>query len=364
MKISLATISDVNNFGTHLQIYALSRVLSEMGHEVELVNYVRDHRNASSLLKGLVKSGKIFSIRSLYYLILDVAIKKRMDKFSSKHLSYSKKYVTLDELKKNPPKADIYLTGSDQVWNSIHNKGIDKIFYLDYAPQHSKCISYAASFGMDRIPADQIDITTKLLKKYSSIGVRENSALQIIQRLGFVNGEHVLDPTFLLTKDQWTDIASSKTPKGPYLLIYTVEPGYDDLLRISKIIAKEKGLRICMFTPGFSKQLKNDADDVFFFTTPDDFISLFVGASFVVVSSFHGTAFSINLNKQFILISPKQFNSRTDSILKLVGLESRCYLATNFDINGALIPIDYIPVNKVLNRERDLSISFLSKAIG
>ena len=259
------------------------------------------------------------------------------------------------------PDANIYLTGSDQVWNSNHNQGIDKVFFLSFVPQNIKKIAYAASFGKQELETWEIKETQYLLQRYQAISVRESSALKILQSLEIKNGWHVLDPTLLLSKEEWIEKCPHLNIKEKYLLIYSVEPNKNQLIEYAKLIADKLKLKIYLVEWGFKRQ--PGTDKMIHNISPLTLMSYFIQAEYIIASSFHGTAFAVNLNKQFISVAPNHFSTRANSLLKLVNLEDRFITNKEFDLNQALSYIDYAKVNTILEQQRKISISFLTHAI-
>ena len=367
MTVAIITILDNTNYGTYLQALATGLTIEKMGHEVELIHYTRPCMTPKGNSKAILEDRGI--LRWFYRCVLKSSKKvyELRDKdyeFLKKYLSVTKEYIGFDELKANPPEADVYLTGSDQVWNSFYNRGIDKSFYLDFVPNGAKRVSYAASIGMPEFPKDEVEETKSLLSKYQTITVREIAAKKILGNLGIVS-EVVLDPTLLLGKSDWENIAA-RFPfdeKEPYLLTYSVEYGKEDsyIKYYAQKIAAKKRLKIYHITYG-SCPYGNYYDKVFRYATPDQFLNLMLHASFVVVSSFHGTAFSINFNKPFITVSPKKFNSRIMSLLEITGLKSRMVSDNTVPIES-FGEIDYDIVNDKLEVERKKSITILNKII-
>ena len=291
-KVVIITIFDNNNFGTYLQVLALGKTLEAKGFNVEVVKYIRPTRtwiNTSIfyLNKNIVKD--------LYHFFLNIPLmfflRRKDHLFIKKYLPISKKYTSFVALKHNPPVADIYLTGSDQVWNSYYNGGIDRAFYLDFAPAGKDRIAYGASIGMSDFPENEKSTTKELLDQYKSISVREQQAKQILENIGLQNIEVVLDPTLLLTKTDWIklmDISVFKK-KEPYLLVYSVEgKNENELVKdIALKVAQNKKMPIyCVSSEGKLHGLKL-GEKRFTRATPPLFISLFAQADFAVVSSFH-----------------------------------------------------------------------------
>lgn len=365
-KAEIITIFDNTNFGTYLQALALALVIKKSGFEVEIVDYIRPGQSE--------KARKRFAnnfIKKVYYTFLEIPRWKKFRQdchaFVNRFVRLSKKqYTSYKELKDNPPLADIYVTGSDQVWNSIYNEGIDKSFYLDFAPLGHKRVAYAASIGMPEIPKGEVEETKRLLGKYSAITVREADASRILAGLGFKEVPVALDPTLLLDKSAWTDIARQfkQIKTEPYILVYSVEEKAQNELigYYARQLAHRHGWKIYEISYNSYHHRLKFADKHFLQVTPEVFLQLMLDAEFVIVSSFHGTAFSINFNKQFLTVTPNRFNSRVDNILSLCNLKNRLVTSSSFDID-ALRPIDYYKVNKIIFTERGRSLDLLENML-
>lgn len=367
MKVCVITVLDNTNFGTYLQALATCKAIEEVGHEAEVVRYTRKFMTPSGMSSNILKKRgllrwinrrylkpfkNIFRLRSLDY------------NFLAKHVSVTSEYIGFEHLQERPPAADLYLTGSDQVWNSVYNRGIDRSYYLDFAPKDKNRIAYAASIGMSEIPQDQLDVVRNLLSKYNAITVRETSSVDILSRIG-IKSSVVLDPTLLLNREQWVKYADQTQPsEEEYILTYSVEYGNEDSIieYYAKQVASRKKLKIYHVSYSGPSSMPTYADKVFPYATPDVFLRLMLGASFVIVSSFHGTAFAINFNKPFITVTPHRFNSRIDSLLSLTGLNSRKVSDCDIRIDD-MECIDYETVNNVLDDERKKSLFLLKSMI-
>lgn len=364
MKVAIITIIDNTNYGTYLQALATCHAINSLGHQAEIINYTRPCMTFFGNWIAIIKDRGVlrwFNRCILHYSKKARELRKRDLDFLKDNVIVTEEYIGYNALLSNPPIADIYMTGSDQVWNSIYNRGIDRSFYLDFVPEGKKRISYASSIGMINFPADEYQDVKRLLLKYSTITVRETSARNILLKMG-INSQVVLDPTLLLNSTDWQTVAQ-KYPfenEPPYLLTYSVEYGEEDsyIKHYAQIIARKKGLKLYHITYGGDPKL-NYYDKVFTYATPDQFLQLMLNASFTVVSSFHGTAFSINFNKQFITVSPKKFNTRVKNLLQITGLMDRAVTDCNLNIDK-LGSIDYERVNKIIGEERQKSISILS----
>ena len=366
MKVSIITILDNTNFGTYLQALATGKVIESLGYKVEIVRYIRPSMTGWGQLKYLLLDRGILSvIRNAWKIPRTLKLRVRDYAFLLRFVPVTKEYVGFESLQMNHPIADAYLVGSDQVWNSIYNKGIDKSFYLEYAPKEKRRVSYASSIGMDFIPEEERSETINLLKKFSLITVREKAAKELLAQYE-IQSEVVLDPTLLLDAKEWTSIAE-KYPmhfSEKYLLVYSVELKKQNRLidYYARKIAKQRNLKIYQVSYSGSASRLSSVDKFFGLATPDVFLNLMRNASFVVVSSFHGTAFAINFQKEFLTISANRFNSRVRNLLDISGLNER--LVCDMTLNcGDIFDINYVIVNEIIDRARKTSIETLNRLL-
>ena len=285
------------------------------------------------------------------------------NKFIKKHIHVTKKrFNSYEELLKNPPQADVYISGSDQVWNTQNNNPEDdlKAYYLCFAPDNKTKIAYAGSFGKTDFSEEEILLIKEWLNRYDAISVREDTALDTLKDLGINNGVHVLDPTFLLDKDEWAKFCTLKAPKPGYVFVYNLNRN-KVLEELAQRIAKEKGLRVVNFADTFEFISKAENR---MFNSPLDFINHIANADFVVTDSFHGTAFSLNFEKQFLSLPAPKYNSRLESILRKVDLIDKRFVSTVEDgLKAFESEIDYLAVNKLLDIEREKSKKYLKEIL-
>lgn len=366
-KVSIITILDNFNFGTYLQAFALCKIIESIGHIPELVAYCRPGHSVMAQYKRAITTtyNPLKLLARTYYAIRNIHLRKKDTTIIRKYLT-KRKYYSYQELKKNPPIADIYMTGSDQVWNSIYNNGVDKAFYLGYAPKDATLTSYGASIGMNEIPSTEKDEMVKLLSRYNNISVREDLAKDLLISIGVDKNKisHVLDPTLLLDKKQWSLYIKKSIHKFPYLLIYSVENKEQNKIisQVAYEISQRYNLKIVGVYYGNRSFRIEGCDINHYRATPEIFLSLIYYAEFVIVSSFHGTAFSINFEKEFLTISPKMFNSRITSLLKISQIENRIIHDIN-ELPARLDPINYKVVKERLDLYRNSSIQYLQNCL-
>lgn len=367
MKIAFITCHNIKNYGSVLQTYATQILLENMGHEVQVIDYRRPGTDNNEILKTrmcLSRISRIPIIRTLFRIILVPSIKRSIkvfDEFLKKYIHLTEKvYHSNRELAENLPLADIYMTGSDQVWNSHINKGIEYPYFLDFTPDDTRRIAFAASFGIKDLPQYEIEETKRLLQRYEAISVRESSALSILESLGIRNGMQVLDPTLMLTRQQWIKMADySSVPKSRYVLVYQLRANtqFDKYVRR---FAQKKSIKIIRINYYYHNAIKNKG--CITCPTPNEVIGLIDRANYVLTDSFHATAFSIMLHKKFMTILPDYFTSRIYSILQKVNLLER--IQTSFeDFDSIDNVVNYDSVDKVLDCERSASYSWLHNKI-
>ena len=361
-KVSLLTIHFGANFGSTLQTIATVEMLKRHGCKTRVVDYIPARYTWKRFFRRSLRS--VTSVLKLPLLLfVEAANRYIYQSFLSRHVTFSRPIHAEDDFAAVCPKADIYVTGSDQVWNSLHNEGLDKHYYFDGFPDGTRKIAYAASIGRERLEADEYAEVKRMLGSYKAISVRETSAKRLIEGMGY-EAAHLLDPTFMLTSDDWLRYMSARLVKEPYLLVYLPYNIHNKALIYCTIrrISEKKRLKVV----SFSWHLLPDrlADRTFYFSSPGDFLSLMGHADYVVTHSFHGTAFSVNLNRQFSVYLPSGFGTRITSLLELCGLESRLLGADEIISDSkADVVIDYAPVNAVLETERRKAHTFLEQAL-
>uniref|UniRef100_A0AB33IM06 Polysaccharide pyruvyl transferase family protein n=1 Tax=Prevotella sp. GTC17253 TaxID=3236793 RepID=A0AB33IM06_9BACT len=325
MKIGIITMHRVTNFGSALQAYALQQALIKLGYENEIINYIFPHKNKSSIFSTI----ELFLRKKIYELRTGVFFSKKKEdyfkEFRRFFLSLSDKTYTLESINTNPPKYDLYMTGSDQVWNPKWMEG-DTNFLLSFVQSKPK-VSYASSFAVNTIPAESKEIYKKYLQEYKHITVRENSGEIIVDDLlGTRKADVVCDPTILLDKGDYIKIA--KVPRieiqGPYILVYILDymfNPYPGVNQIIKSVAATLGMPVVYIGGKYTvydshcKYIEN--------LGPCEFIWLFQHADFVVTTSFHGSAFATIFQKPLLAVvkDTNDNDGRIITLMRKVGNE-------------------------------------------
>lgn len=370
--IAVVTLHNSPNYGSCLQTYATQTVLSRMGATPSIVDYYRhdaipENETERALNGQLVKKMPIFKVpgvKALARIPVSRIVARRakpLNEFRQNYLALTDcKYYSEEALEQNPPRADIYCTGSDQVWNSTWNKGFNKAFYLDFAPKDAKRIAYAASIGKPSLEEWEKKPMRDALAKYSHISVRETEAVELLDSIGVHGAVPVIDPTLMLTRDDWGQLRDdSVLPSEPYILIYQLNRNHE-FDEYAQRLSVRLGLPIYRIAYGVHEKRKGEHTVVC--PSVGGFVSLFMNAEYVVTDSFHGTAFSMNLGRKFVAISPGRFSGRIMNLLEMTG-ETNHYLDDWHDIDVADQTIDYKHVQRIFETKRAEAKAFLNMAI-
>ncbi len=328
MKVITVTTYNVYNYGAALQAYALQKYLIELGHHAELLNYQPAYLNTRYDYKWVNPESPLskyaitrFAYRIAKYLQRQTTLRRKraFDTFISQRLLQTILYRNKEDLISQQPSADVFIVGSDQVWNTFYEAGRDSVFYLDFVKNGRKA-SYAASFSFLDIEDSIKSMIKQWLTKFDFISVREYQGVDILKSMG-LNGMWVLDPVFLLEVNQWKCLFKEIKGIEPYLLIYDFERN-EDMKKFAKLYAKRNNLKIYSINDTYPKLY---VDRNFNGEGPDVFLSLIYNCSCFISNSFHGTAFSIMFHKPFYVFGRHRHavNSRMESLLKMFDLEDR-----------------------------------------
>lgn len=313
MKIDIITLHRPANCGSVLQGYALNRYLQKKLKDdvVELIDYVPAYmENEGHWFRAF--------LRKVLFYIPYCRRKKNFQRFVEDNCKVTEKeYRKYEELRCNPPKADIYITGSDQLWNPCFPCGNDPAYYLDFVTGVPK-LAYATSLGNDKLSIDELTNIAKRSADYQFISVREKCHVEQLKQVGVKDVKWVCDPTFLLPAKEYNYLAVSYKHLGKYVAVYLVEQS--DLLDNVLDEYRNQGYRI-VGVGGYLNKYKCDIK--LMDAGPAEFLGLIRDASFVVATSFHATVFSLIFHRDFAIIPPVINTARIEQLLSFVGLENR-----------------------------------------
>lgn len=323
MKVLTLTTQYANNYGALLQCYALSKYLNNLdGIECQVIQYYHPTADASwkliykpSNFRSLLKT--IYTSLNVRYLVKRKSKFKVMKAFMFGYLPLTEeKYTTPESIRSNPPLADVYICGSDQIWNMMQMVEGKLIYFLDFAPDNAKKIAYAASIA-DPWTKDQEAMVAPLLKRFTAISIREKGNLPQVQSL-FSKATVVIDPVFLLNRGQWDELRSNKRViDEPYILCYFLSVT-DQMVQTVKKIKKLTGYKIVHLN--INALDKFNSDYVIRDADPREFIGLISKASFVCTNSFHCSAFSVIYRRNFTFCPKAHANERIVNLQEVFGL--------------------------------------------
>lgn len=365
MEIATLTTYDVYNYGASLQAYALSTYLANKGNEVEIINYQPDYLTRKYDYKWVNPESSMskYAITRAVYRILKylqrqttMGRKRQFDNFNHRVLKETNEiYHSFEELEANPPLADLYIVGSDQIWNVFYEAGRDPAFFLEFVNKGKKA-SYAASFSYLDIDEVNRKRIKQSLDTFTAVSVREYHGMDILGSMD-IKGTWVLDPVFLLSIDEWKKIMAPFAKTEKYLLIYDFE-GNKELKEFAIQYAKEKQLKIYSINDTYPLLY---ADRNFGSAGPKEFLSLIYHCDAFVSNSFHGTAFSIIFNKPVFVFNRHRHkvNSRMESLMSLFGLNHFILLDRTMYKAAIDATFDFSRINAIIERELVKSKQFI-----
>lgn len=331
MKTATITCHDVYNYGASLQAFALQSFQIANGIDNLIIDYKPPYLASKYKFSWYVNDKSpqykrchqnvffrlAYVIRRFLMEYRTIGRKLAFDNFTKKHLSLTSKYESYSNLCKNPPEADAYIVGSDQVWNNNPlNNGWDPAFFLQFGSNQTKKISYAASFGST---IECPDLMKNWISSLDEVSIREKSSLFLLEN--FKNAEVVSDPVFLLSSDEWRERLALKPTDKKYILIYDLSGNNSAMMNQAKKLAAELNLDIYNIVVSKKRQGVKNLKNL----NPKDFVEYISNAEYVFSDSFHATAFSLIFKKKFFTYQFKNLKAsrRMTDVLDKTGCINR-----------------------------------------
>ena len=368
-KIGIITMHRVINAGSALQTYALYSAVCKLGYKCEIVDYQypNDFHIAESQTKSAVPFFTKLWLRLKYFILYRSRTQRlRFKQFQAQAWESSDYYPNRESLINNPPKYDLCITGSDQVWNPRCMKG-DSMFFCGFAPNTPR-IAYASSFTQGEIPPPLQSHYTHHLSNYQAVGVRERSGVKLFEKLTGKQTEVVCDPTILLTASDYEPFIKKahKYTNRRYLLAYILDYAFNPYPTIQQLIdriSKEQGLEVIYLMANSINNYK--LGNSITSAGPNEFLKLFSEASYIVTSSFHGVAFSLLFEKDFYTVVPNEESEdgRIQSLLQAVGAQNRAIKRGEDLSMFKSEKVDYSAIRPEIDSYRARSYNFLRTAI-
>lgn len=297
MKYGIITYHRADNYGAVLQAFALEEFLNRSGQEAEIIDYRnKDIEDNYSIIK--IHKGENFIKYIARVLLSGIIQMKRNQKFES----FRKQNLNLSSacdsrgIRNLTNKYDYVITGSDQVFAPKYS-GFDKIYLLSNVCEDEKKISYAASFGTDHLTDEVIEWISSEVKKFVSISIREKSGITELERVFQIKASQNIDPIFLIGVDVWSNLIHN-VARRKYILIFTINNS-NNVIKAAQELSKQTGYDILYLNDKYYKRYDGIRYEVA--CSPEDFLSLFYHAEYIITTSFHGSAFSILFHKPFLV---------------------------------------------------------------
>lgn len=367
-QVAVVTLYGNNNFGNKLQNYAILKVFEKMGMDGHTIRYKNSVSHASVIRNGVKRLFK-----NVFFFFLPFTSKaiqqkarnrrvERMQSFNKEFLRY-KENVHFNKLPKGfHSKYTFFVTGSDQVWHNWSNtkEEID-YFFLRFAEQKQR-VALSASFGLEEIPDRFRTIYMEGLKGFDHLSVREESGVRLIEELTGQKATLLLDPTMILSKDEWKQLSVKPAfdTEAPYIFVYSIGERGGAIDRFIEKIACQNGLKIIDVS-----NLKLYPQ--YFGIGPKEFLYLIENAALVCTNSFHASAFSILFQSPFVIFdridqaSKGNMGNRITTLLEKFNLEDRAFPKLQ---ENQIFQMNIPSYEESLQKERTKFIEFLRMSLG
>lgn len=347
MKVGIITFHWAANYGAVLQAYALQKALEKNGIEVEIINYI-----PQGYITDFFGCFKSRNIRSIKIKLDSYKKKKSIDKYVTPLLHLSRIYKEERDLIDNPPEYDLYITGSDQVWNEEFTLQGEKketfTYFLSFVSGNKRKISYATSIGKKELVDRYWKCVIPFLKDYDSISVREESACKLLQERG-IKSIIMPDPTLLIKREYYDSIFSEEEENVVFYRLHEGQTMFDRVMN--------------QVTEYFEEYHVVDAGR----ESIHRWGGLIKNARLVVTNSYHGVIFSILYHRPFISIPVEGenvgMNDRIDTLLGKLGIKNRIINSDIYVKNNIIDKINWDKIEKKITDLRVVGTTYLLKNI-
>ena len=360
-RVGIITFHFVNNFGGVLQAYALRKVVErECNVEAEIIDYRNWFIRFTDRVRLLPISTNLMEIITGFKTMGQrIGRRNKFGNFTKDNNKLSRKYLTHWQLNRCLPYDDTYICGSDQIWNPFLTMGVDANYFLRFESDPNKKIAYAPSFGTNGVAKRYKKKIKRNLESIGYLSVREKSGKELIRELTGREAECLIDPTFLLEKEEWEGKGINPLDSDkPYILLYIMQRDIE-MYKYARKIKEQMGIRLVEisrygYQPGF-------VDKVLVDVGPAEFLGLFRDAAYICTNSYHGLIYSIIFEKDFCLIPCKRFKARINNMLELLQI-----VVDTEDDNWKSLTANYDKkfLRDVIRREKAKAVGFLIESVG
>lgn len=367
MKIGIITKHGIQNYGSFAQAYALQRTLEGLGHTVEIIDY--KYPNAAHPSHLTMKARLLKAANTALKNLLGLKGWRLNARYQACFRTYyrlSRPYPTVAALVADPPQYDVYVSGSDQIWRPELTNG-DPMFFLAFAPRGAKRVALASSFGCVTIPETLRAAYAAHLNAYDSLAVREASGVRLVKELTGRTATQMIDPSMLLTGDEWRTVARPSTIRGRYVVCY----GSKEKAAVNRLAhryASAHGCRVVRIVGNFFDWFRRDERYVID-AGPREWMGLIAGAEMAFVGgSFHGTVFATLFSVPFVtvLTGNADQDSRQLDLVRLLGTE-RCAVEAKavdaVDFAEVRAALDFARINRRVGELRAEAMRFMREAL-
>ncbi len=357
MKVKIITCHYAYNYGAVLQTHALCSLLNESGVTTEVINYRPYYYRGSTKSKNKLK----LLLRKVIRVPDNIKSEKVFYSFLKRYVPMTEEYKDYSQLEKANPEADLYIAGSDQIWNFSLPNGYDPFFYLKFVKNGGFKISYAASLSADDITDEQMTYLRDNLADFDALSVREATGKTLLEKCGLKDIKTAMDPVYLHDRSFWD--AMAKKPKmsdDKYILVFAFNR-QKHVFEAAKKLAKKHGYKVYSINT-FWEDVFQGTDKYFWNCIPEEFLYLIKHAQCVVTNSFHGLSFSLLFNRPVVLFEKDdKGNSRMTDLLTTLDLKDEILAKPGDEIN---IPkLDFDTINSRIEQKRQQSREFLNDCI-
>lgn len=365
MRIGIVTFHGADNYGSVLQAYALSRYLRTLGHEVDIIDYYfeHDYRQYQLFRTYRYKAHAASFVSDLISFAPHYKRKKNFAAFRKQFLPMTPhRASTIDELRELNDQYDGFICGSDQIWNLDCTDGVNAAFFLEFAEKGKRKVAYAPSMGSYALREEDKSAIGQSLDSFDAISVRESSMISLLAELVPQQKiAHVLDPTLLLTADDYRRGLTVTEKNQHYIFLYILggTKAYAGIIEQAKRLAQQRNAALFYIFDNNNGIFRLHGRD-YSGCSPREFVSLIASADYVLTNSFHATVFSILFHKDFTAFSRGNSSGRITELLDSLGLGERFYTKQG----GLLGHMDsYEAADRALDKQREVSRQFIRDAL-
>ena len=358
MRVGIITFHFVNNYGGVLQTFALQKTIKDKCNADAVIV---DYRNWFIRLTDWIRLFPITTNQKEFRSGINTmkARRERLDKFSSflaEKTTLTRKYTSTAAIKRDLPECDKFICGSDQIWNPFLTGGVAGAYYCSFVKERNRKVAYAPSFGTDKISPRHKKKMESYIKELSAISVREKDSIQYMKEHIGREAVQLIDPVFLVSAAEWKKeaVKIDGIPEK-YILLYIMQRD-ETVYSYAKKLKEQFHLPIIEISRyGYQPSF---VDISLINIGPQEFLGLFLHATYVVSNSYHGLIFSIVFDKKLCLVPSKRFRSRINNLLALLDRKEH-----TLDEDDLLISFSDPTLRGCILKEREKSIHYLQENI-